>query len=128
MKHYLKRVFILLGVVSVLAAVTVSVSAVNTDASYLRGDADGDGIISINDVTAIQRHLAGMEEIIRQNLKAADADSSGAADISDATLIQRRLAEFGGTEDINIWVTEAAQKPTTDLINPGDNELPFIPN
>ena len=58
------------------------------------GDADNDGTISINDVTAIQCHLAGIEELTGIGALNADTDGSGAVDINDATHLQRYLAEF----------------------------------
>ena len=59
----------------------------------LLGDADGDCRLSINDVTAIQRHIADIPDE-SFNETAADVDGSGEADINDATLIQRFLADF----------------------------------
>lgn len=60
----------------------------------LLGDADLNGIVNINDVTEIQRHLA--EHIKLTNTAAANADynQDGIINIDDATTIQRVLAEF----------------------------------
>lgn len=60
---------------------------------YLLGDADGDGNLSIRDVTAIQRVLAEAEPA-GFDAAAADADGDGAVTVADATLIQRYLAEM----------------------------------
>ena len=61
---------------------------------YYVGDADGDGRITISDVTAIQRHMAEYDKLTGTALLAADADGNGTVDINDATHIQRYLAEF----------------------------------
>lgn len=58
------------------------------------GDADGDGRITISDVTAIQRHMAEYDKLTGTALLAADADGNGTVDINDATHLQRYLAEF----------------------------------
>ena len=60
------------------------------------GDADGDGKVTITDVTAIQRALVGLESdldaaVIARN---GDADGNGTLESFDATLIQRKLAEL----------------------------------
>ncbi len=60
--------------------------------SYLLGDADGDGAVTINDVTAIQKFIAEIE-VPGFNEKAADIDGNG-LNISDGTNIQRYLAGF----------------------------------
>ena len=58
------------------------------------GDANADGSVNINDVTAIQRHIAEMETLAGINLYVSDIDRNQTRDISDATLLQRYLAEF----------------------------------
>lgn len=64
------------------------------------GDADGDGRISISDVTAIQRHIAEFELLEGIYLYAVDTNRDGVADILDATEIQRLLAEYEVDEPI----------------------------
>ena len=59
----------------------------------LLGDVDGDGTVTILDVTCIQRKLSGFK-VQDYNEKAADADGDGTVTISDATCIQRYLAGF----------------------------------
>ena len=58
------------------------------------GDANGDGIINVKDVTAIQRHLANYEILTDKELGAADVNFDGKIDIDDATLLQMYLALF----------------------------------
>ena len=58
------------------------------------GDTDGDGYVNINDVTAIQRHLAELEHLEGIYLHAANANQDGTLDISDATTLQMYLAEY----------------------------------
>lgn len=113
------------------AALSICAGAVNTETNYLRGDANGDGFVTIYDVTALQRHLANLELLLETNLTAADIDVNG-LDITDATNIQRYLAEYENVYNVGEWInigaTEPTTQPSTHWFKPGDNELPFIPN
>ena len=75
------------------AAVTATpdeVTAPDSDALY--GDADGDGIISIEDATLLQQALAdGSPEAFPPHW---DVDGDGALTIGDVTLVQRFCAGF----------------------------------
>lgn len=62
--------------------------------SYQIGDTNLDGIISISDVTAIQRHLTELEVFTDEQLTLADTNGDGEIDISDATHLQKYLAEY----------------------------------
>ena len=62
------------------------------------GDADGDGMVTIQDATLIQRYLAefGDADLNRadypESFYAADVNSNGKIDIGDVTALQRMLA------------------------------------
>ncbi len=58
------------------------------------GDANGDGNININDVTAIQRHLAELGTLEGIYRYAADSNQDSVLNISDATHLQSYLAEY----------------------------------
>ena len=62
--------------------------------SLVLGDSNGDGEVSIKDVTLIQKHISALEKISDDNLPAADVNSDGVVDIDDATLIQKHLAFY----------------------------------
>lgn len=65
----------------------------------LDGDADGDGKVTILDVTCIQKKLASME-VPSFNEKAADADEDGKITVLDATYIQMWLASVPSNDHI----------------------------
>ena len=68
---------------------------------YLLGDADGDGEITIMDVTVIQRHLADFPvDVDSDVLMQGDVDEDDALTIADASFIQRRLANLRIPYDI----------------------------
>ena len=56
------------------------------------GDVNGDGSISIDDVTDIQKYLANMLDFTSEQAKLADVDKKGGITIDDVTLIQKSLA------------------------------------
>lgn len=56
------------------------------------GDADGDGVVTVLDATAIQKHLAGIKLLTESGAACADADGDGAVTILDETAIQQYLA------------------------------------
>ena len=59
------------------------------------GDVNGDGVVSVTDITAIQRHIAEFTPQLEGNrLKAADVDLDGDVSIKDVTYIQMYLAEY----------------------------------
>lgn len=62
--------------------------------SALLGDANGDGYVNVNDVTAIQRHAAELELLEGINFHAADINGDGNVSVDDATELQRFLAEY----------------------------------
>lgn len=58
------------------------------------GDVDGDGTVTVNDVTALQMYLAEYFEPTPEQLAAADVNRDGKVNIRDVTQLQRFLAEF----------------------------------
>ncbi len=66
--------------------------------------ADGDGEVTINDVTSIQKKIADLE-VENFNDKAADIGRDG-LDITDATSIQRYLADYKDGNHIGELITE----------------------
>ena len=110
-----KRIVAILAAVLVILSAVISVSAANT---YIRGDVDSNGDVTIIDATLIQRKLASLQ-VGSFNEKAADADNDGSVTILDATAIQRYLAFYANTHGINTTVVDTS--PTEEY------ELPFIP-
>ena len=81
-------------VILALALSPAAVSATAQAVEFVLGDVNGDGIVSISDATAIQRHLAQLELIPEEKLNAAMVNDGKTLTISDATTIQRKLAEM----------------------------------
>ena len=119
----------LIGLALICLLVTISmVIPVSAAGSYLRGDADGDGEVTIADATVIQRTLANIPTPYIDK-KAADVDGDG-MNITDATNIQRYLAGFENTYHIDETVTvpdPTTPQPTTPQPTRDPYELPVVP-
>ena len=106
--------------VALLMFATASITAFSAEKNgYLRGDANGDGNVSIMDVTIIQRRLANIPVSSFDEI-AADINNNG-LDVNNPTKIQRYLAKFNNVYHINEWVDNVS--PSRDQY-----ELPFIPS
>lgn len=70
----------------------------------IKGDADGDGEVTILDATAIQRTLASLP-VDSFNEIAADVDGDGEVTIIDATFTQRWLADLPCPDGIGQLIT-----------------------
>ena len=116
----MKRFISLILLAFCIAFVSAAAIPVAAESGFIRGDADGDGHVTIGDVTEIQRKLAQLPTP-KFNEKAADVDSNG-LDITDATKIQRFLAEFDDPYHIGEFFSDNTQ-PTRD-----EYELPFVSN
>ena len=57
-----------------------------------KGDVSGDGAVTIEDITLIQRGLAEFVELTPKQLELADFNSDGAITIRDITAMQRFIA------------------------------------
>ena len=118
----------MIGLVLICLLVAVGmILPVSAASSYVRGDADGDGTVTIMDATVIQRRLV---ELPTPNFdeRAADVDGDG-LNITDATWIQRYLAEFDNIYHINETVTipdPTEPQPTTPQPTRDPYELPVV--
>ena len=60
----------------------------------MMGDVDGNGKVTIIDVTLVQRHIAQVTTVAENKVVCADVDRDGDIDIMDATMIQRFIAQL----------------------------------
>ena len=113
----MKRISMSLSVLICLIMSLSAVLPVSADTiRYLRGDANGDGVVNINDVTYIQRYLVDLETDPQGTIwRNGDVDGNG-LDINDATKIQGYLAEFDDPYSVGKTVIF------------DEYELPLIPN
>ena len=120
----------LIVVISVLLAASMFMFSAAVSAgsgSYLIGDTDGSGVVSIEDVTLIQKVLAELVADTDGSITKRGNVDGDELSISDATAVQMYIA--GCRNDYNIGetaeeqvTTQAATQPTTRSY-----ELPFIP-
>ena len=87
-----KTLALLLTAIMLLSAMAVSANAAIPPQLY--GDAYYDTDINIMDATAIQQHLANIEQLYPDRYEAADVDGDSNISIIDATTIQMYLANI----------------------------------
>ncbi len=84
--------------------VIIAISMLSTQAEvivYIRGDANNDTVVSIKDVTTVQRVIAQLQEDPKGEIKRrAGVTVKNQLSVSDATAIQAYLAEFENTYKI----------------------------
>lgn len=74
---------------------TCDMKVVGKDTSFLQpGDVDGDGRISINDATAVQRAAAERITLTEEQFVRADVNKDGKANVNDLTDLQRYLSGY----------------------------------
>lgn len=66
----------------------------NTEKKYPEHDVNRDGVVSILDVTEIQKYLVELVDFDMEQLAAADVDGDGDVRIFDCTELQKELAEI----------------------------------
>lgn len=65
-----------------------------TPSETVENDANGDGVFDINDVTAVQKHLADLITLTDAQLSAADSNGDGKVNIKDATAMMKILVGY----------------------------------
>lgn len=68
---------------------------------YLKGDVNGDGKVTVDDVTELQRFLAEFSvDSAAQVMRCGDVNGDGKLDVKDVTCIQRYLAQIENNYNI----------------------------
>ena len=80
----------------------LSVYALVQNKQYLKGDANQDGVVNVNDVTYLQRHIAGkkntdgsafIDETNKQLFDCVDMNKDGKLSVADVTALQIHISE-----------------------------------
>lgn len=96
------------------AAILGFAGAISASAGNLLGDADGDGAVTVTDVTLIQRTISGVNAGSLDEAT-ADVDRNGAVEIIDATFIQRMVAKMETPYPIGVQPTQAPTQAPTQM-------------
>ncbi len=81
--------------------------------TILLGDVNLDGVLTVKDVTQLQRAIVSLVTLTGDALLAADTDQNGAINIKDATNIQLYLAEYENHAQAGEYI-EVGEDPTTE--------------
>ena len=79
----------------------------------LLGDVTLDGLLTVKDVTQLQRAIVSLVTLTGDALLAADTDQNGSITIKDATNIQLYLAEYSNHAQAGEYI-EVGEDPTTE--------------
>ena len=79
----------------------------------LLGDVTLDGLLTVKDVTQLQRAIVSLVTLTGDALLAADTDQNGSISIKDATNIQLFLAEYDNHAHAGEYI-EVGEDPTTE--------------
>ncbi|MEE0874522.1 MAG: dockerin type I repeat-containing protein, partial [Ruminococcus sp.] len=74
------------------SGVTAEKSSETVTESTIPGDVTGDGKVTIDDATEIQKYLADLTDFTPEQIEAADTYGDGIITIDDATMIQKLVA------------------------------------
>lgn len=69
-------------------------TSVSAPTSVIYGDVNGDGKVTIDDVTVVQKNVAELLALDANQLEAADVDHDGEITILDVTLMQKYIANM----------------------------------
>ncbi len=76
------------------SAIVCNTTISETPVSVVYGDVNGDGYVSIDDATLVQKYIADIIDFTDDQVAAADTDHDGDISISDVTRIQKYVADI----------------------------------
>ena len=117
MKKLLSATLAALTVLSSASAFAASAAGSN---NFVQADADGDGTVSIQDATKIQKFIAHMTDIKGKDLLASDVDGDGDVMVTDATCVQKLLVGMVNKNNLksaesNAKIKEKGNKAMNDF-------------
>ena len=71
---------------------SIPVEQASNPAEREQGDVDGDGRVSMHDVTLMQRFIAGLESLDKADIEAGDFTNDSKLSMEDVTTLQRKIA------------------------------------
>ncbi len=77
-----------------VAPTTVAPTEAPSTVAKIKGDANGDGRVSIQDASYVQKHIALYDGYEREDLETMDMNGDGKVTVVDAALIQRLLLDL----------------------------------
>ena len=103
------------------AAPSLTAAAAEKKTAWVKGDANGDGTVSISDVTCIQNYLADFPVGIV--LDAADVTGDGEIAVTDVTNIQYFLAGLPSSLDSKLSNDELYELSVRDAVFADEDEI-----
>ena len=63
----------------------------NVNKTTIKGDVDGNGVLTVSDATLIQKYSASITEFTSEQIKLADVNGDGAVNVLDSTEVQKLI-------------------------------------
>ncbi len=82
------------GITALVSVLSIGFSA---DALNVKGDVNGDGVFSLADILAVQKHILGLEPL--NDMSLSDADGNGQINVLDLSLFKKALISGLWKED-----------------------------
>ncbi len=116
----INRLIALCLILSLLLTLPITAAAADRNAAEAAqgvvGDVDGDGAVTIDDVSVLQAHFAEIMTLSDSAVILGDADLSDDTDVNDVTVLQRFLAHFSGTFYVDLPLDQAKKQKKDDGI------------
>lgn len=116
----INRLIALCLILSLLLTLPITAAAADRNAAEAAqgvvGDVDGDGAVTIDDVSVLQAHFAEIMTLGDSAVILGDADLSDDTDVNDVTVLQRFLAHFSGTFYVDLPLDQAKKQKKDDGI------------
>ena len=124
-KVLLKTVSAFLAGLMIVTAISAQAFAADNkiNVNTVKGDADGDGKVTIADAAAIQRYLAGFDMPESFDLTVCDCNGNGDVSIDDVTEIQRYLADLPSHLGEKSYNDQLYDYAVRDAIKADENEI-----
>ena len=119
----MKRIKLLTVLIAAALCFTMLSATVSAKSTYINGDADGDGEVTIIDATCIQRVLAGLLSDSSGKIALRGDVNQNGLDVIDATAIQRYLAGLDNPYKIGKQMEDTG---SDKLPTYGEDELPRV--
>ncbi len=93
-------------------AQNTTAAPVTPTGSGIYGDTNGDKIISVKDVSVIQKYVAKLSSLKGESLAKADVNGDKTVNIKDATIIQKYIAKLPDTYKVGKAYGSSSSTPT----------------
>ena len=116
-------ILMIIVTLTALAGKSLAASAASSK-NYVLGDANGDGYVTVSDVTCIQMVLADVPVSEKYSKYAADVNRNGVTELDDAVAVQQWIADIKTPFLIGEWFSVPVETTVQPATEPLTTETP----